>query len=66
MKFKEEFFVRGSFKVGNGVETCFWEDTWLGNSPLANYCPSLNNIVQCKQVSVANVLSPVPLNIGFT
>jgi hypothetical protein len=35
MKIKDNFFERGSFKVGNGEDTLFWEDTWLGNSPLA-------------------------------
>jgi hypothetical protein len=31
MKIKEYFFNRGSFKVGNGEEARFWDDTWLGN-----------------------------------
>jgi hypothetical protein len=65
MKVKEEFFERGKFKIGNRVETRFWEETWLGNSPLAHQYPSLYNIVQRKEVSVAQVLSQVPLNIGF-
>jgi hypothetical protein len=65
MKIKEEFFERGSFQIGNGADTCFWEDTWLGNTRLATQYPSLYNIVQRKQVSVAYVMSQVPLNIGF-
>jgi hypothetical protein len=62
---KRRFLAEGNFKIGNRVDTRFWEDTWLGNSPLATQYPSLYNIVQRKQVSVAHVMSQVPLNIGF-
>ena len=65
MKIKEEFFTRGYFKVGNGMNTRFWEDTWLGDTPLAQEYPMLYNVVHRKQVSVANVLSSSPLNITF-
>src|SRR4051812_21906100 len=65
MKVKEEFFERGSFNVGNGEATRFWEDTWLGDIPLAQQYPSLYDITQRKQVSIDNVMSQVPLNIGF-
>lgn len=47
------------------MSTRFWEDTWLGDTPLAHQYPSLYNIVQRKSVLVATVLSSVPLNIGF-
>jgi hypothetical protein len=65
MKVKEEFFSRGSFTVGNGEDTRFWEDVWLGNKSLADQYPYLYNIVQRKQVSVASVLNQNPLNISF-
>jgi hypothetical protein len=65
LKIKDDFFSRGSFNVGNGMDTRFWEDSWLGDKPLAQQYPSLYNIVQRKQVSVANVLSHNPLNISF-
>jgi hypothetical protein len=65
MKSKDDFFKRRSFTVGNGEETRFWEDTWLGNTPLSQQYPSLYNIVQRKQVSIPHVMSQVPLNIGF-
>jgi hypothetical protein len=65
MKIKEDFFSRGSFKVGKGEGTRFWEDTWLGNKSLAHQYPSLYSIVQRKQVSIANMLSSNPLNISF-
>jgi hypothetical protein len=47
------------------VNAHFLEDTWLGNLPLAQQYPSLYNIAQRKQVSVADVMSQTPLNIGF-
>jgi hypothetical protein len=65
MKVKEKFFIRGSFVIGHGLETRFWEHTWLGDKPPAQHCPSLYNIMQQKQVLVANVLSQTPLNITF-
>jgi hypothetical protein len=65
MKVKEDFLSRGSFKVGNGMDTRFWEDILLGNKSLAHQYPSLCNIVQRQQVSVANVFSQNPLNISF-
>ena len=65
MKTKVAFFSRTKFIVGNGREIRFWEDTWLGDSPLALQYPSLYNIAQRKEVSVATVLGSVPLNIQF-
>jgi hypothetical protein len=65
MKVKTDFFDRGSFKVGNGEDTSFWEDTWLGDKPLAQQYPSLYNIVQRKQVTISSVLRQNPLNITF-
>jgi hypothetical protein len=46
LKMKEDFLSRGYFKVGNGLETRFWEDTWLGNKSLAHQFTSPYNIVQ--------------------
>jgi hypothetical protein len=65
MRVKDDFFQRGSFVVRDGMKTRFWEDTWLGDSPLATQYPNLYNIASNKQVLVADVLSQVPLNIGF-
>jgi hypothetical protein len=65
MKLKDNFFERGSFTIGNGERTRFWEDTWMGNLSLAQQYPSLYTIAQRKQVSVASVLSQTPLSIGF-
>jgi hypothetical protein len=48
LKYKDEFFERGLFKIGDGIQTHFWEDTWLGNKSLAAQYPSLYHIVQHK------------------
>jgi hypothetical protein len=65
MRVKDDFFSRGQFKVGNGSTVCFWEDVWLGQTPLAQQYPSLYNIIQHKDVLVATVLAQSPLNICF-
>ena len=52
MRVKDEFFARGFFQVGSGEATRFWEDIWLGSTPLKDQYPSLYNIVQHKYVSV--------------
>jgi hypothetical protein len=65
MKVKDEFFKRGSFIVNNGMSTRFWDDTWLGNRPLADQYPSLYSIVRNKNVTVATTLATTSLNIGF-
>ena len=65
MKVKDEFFIRGKFNLGNGTSTRFWEDVWLGDSPLSQQHASLYNIVNGKQDSVTDVLGVTPLNISF-
>jgi hypothetical protein len=65
MRVKQELFSRGAFKIGNGSSTRFWEDTWLGDMPLAQQYPSLYNIVQHKNVMVSMVLNQTPINVCF-
>ena len=65
MTVKHDFFQRGSFIVGNGQSSRFWEDTWLGDVPLANQYPLLYNIFHRKNVLVADILAQSPLNIEF-
>jgi hypothetical protein len=65
MRVKNDFFQRGFFEVGDGLTVRFWEDIWLGDTSLAQQYPSLYNIVQRKNVLVANVLANAPLNIVF-
>jgi hypothetical protein len=59
MGVKEAFFSRGSLVLGNGKSIRFWEDTWLGDTPLENQYPSLFNIVRRKNVTVADALGMV-------
>jgi hypothetical protein len=65
MRVKDDFFKWGSFVVRDGMKTSTWEDTWLGDTPLATQYPNLYNIARTKRVLVADVLSNVPLNIRF-
>lgn len=51
--------------MGNALGVRFWEDKWLGDSPLAIQYPSLYSILRNKNVSVAHVLSNNPLHIEF-
>jgi hypothetical protein len=48
-----------------GKKTRFWEDVWLGEQPLAQQYPSLYNIVQQKNVLIADALTGAHLNIKF-
>jgi hypothetical protein len=62
---KETFSKFGSFRVGDGEGTRFWEDSWLGDAPLASQYPSLYAIVNYKNVTVANAIKEDSLNISF-
>uniref|UniRef100_A0A453CHT9 Reverse transcriptase zinc-binding domain-containing protein n=1 Tax=Aegilops tauschii subsp. strangulata TaxID=200361 RepID=A0A453CHT9_AEGTS len=65
MRVKETLFHRVKFIVGDGTTRRFWEDTWLGDAPLALQYPSLYHIAQRKEDYVAAVMQMVPLNIQF-
>ena len=65
MRVKVVFFNRTKFIVGNGNNTRFWGDTWLGDTPLAFQYPSLYRIVQRRDALVATIMQSVPLNIQF-
>jgi hypothetical protein len=65
MKVKDKFFARCSFRIRNGLEVRFWEDTWIEDKPLKLKYPSLYNIVRRKDTMVAQVLSTTLLNVSF-
>ena len=65
MEVKQEFFSRETFVVRNGQKTNFWKDTWIGNVPLSIQYPSLFNIAENKNATVADVLNSVPINLSF-
>lgn len=41
-------------KIGNGLGSSFWHDTWIGNGPLKFVCPRLFLIAGLKQATVAD------------
>ena len=55
---KTDFWKFETFIIKDGSQIRFWEDAWLGNSPLRVQYPQLYNIVRKKQATVAEVLSP--------
>ena len=55
----------GSFEIKDGKQTKFWEDTWVGQRPFKDQCPTIYNIARQPHASVASVLSSEPLNILF-
>jgi hypothetical protein len=65
MEIKNEFLAKGRLDVGDGNQTRFWEDLWIGNEPFMNKFPSLYGIVRRKNVTVAKVLSAIPLCVSF-
>ena len=65
MRVKVAFFNRAKFIVGNGNNTRFWEDTWLGDTPLALQYPYLYRIVRRRDALVATIMQSIPLNIQF-
>jgi len=65
MKVKRDFLRFGTFIINDGSQVRFWEDTWLGNSPLRDQYPQLYNIVRKKQDTVADVLSTQIPNLSW-
>ena len=65
MHAKNSFFRFGSFLIRDGTEIRFWEDSWLGNTPLKDQYPALYNIARGKSDTIAVVLSSSPPNVSF-
>jgi hypothetical protein len=53
MGFKDKFFDRGSFIIGDGASIPFWEEIWLGDQPLSIQYASFFNIAKHKDATVA-------------
>jgi hypothetical protein len=54
------WFAQGVKKVlGNGNQTAFWSDIWLGSAPLQTVFPRLYSIVIQKDSSVADMRIPL-------
>jgi hypothetical protein len=65
MSFKEDFLSMGNFILHDGRQIRFWEDSWLGTTPLKIQYSNLYNIVLRKDAMVAEIFSSRPLNISF-
>ena len=60
MATKKVFFCFGVFKIKDGSEIRFWDDTWLGNTTLRDQYPALYNIVRHKGDTLATVMQESP------
>nr|AAM08546.1 Putative retroelement [Oryza sativa Japonica Group]AAP53436.1 retrotransposon protein, putative, unclassified [Oryza sativa Japonica Group] len=56
MEIKNSFYKFCSKKLGDGKQTLFWEDNWIGGRPLALQFPTLFNITTTKQIIVSKVM----------
>jgi len=65
MKVKDEVLARGFFKINNGSQTRFWEDTWVGTCSFKHLYPTLYNIANRPHNTVASVMRSTQLNISF-
>jgi hypothetical protein len=65
LKVREDFLGCGTFKIKDGSQTRFWEDTWVGSKPLKEQFPSLFNIVHYPHDTMVNVMNQNPLNLSF-
>ncbi|GJU97812.1 hypothetical protein Tco_1327083 [Tanacetum coccineum] len=52
-------------KLGNGENTLFWEDIWLGDSSLKTKFPRLFALELCKDISVAEKMAHSSLILSF-
>jgi hypothetical protein len=64
MEGEDEFFERAFFSLYR-QRSSFCEDIWLRDTALSHRYPTFYRIVQRKRVSVAYMMSQVPLNRTF-
>ncbi|WVZ50897.1 hypothetical protein U9M48_002104, partial [Paspalum notatum var. saurae] len=65
LKAKQDFLRFGSFKVRDRSLVRFWEDIWLGATPLRTQYHCLYNIARPKNNTIAEVLSFSPPNLSW-
>ena len=53
------------FKLRDGTQIIFWEDTWCGNVAFKYLYPNLYAIVRKKKATVSDVFRTTPLNVAF-
>ncbi|GKC41134.1 RNA-directed DNA polymerase, eukaryota [Tanacetum coccineum] len=60
-----DFYAYIHKKVGNGEDTLFWEDPWLGENVLRIQYPRLYALETCKSISVADKMKHDSLSYSF-
>jgi hypothetical protein len=65
MNIKELILSCGSFKIRDGTQIRFCEDTWVGNNPFKYQFPTIFNITHDPHATVASVMSDEHYNISF-
>jgi hypothetical protein len=65
MNIKELVFSCGSFKIRDGTQINFWEDTWVGNNPFKHQFQTIFNITHNPHATVARLMSDEHYNISF-
>jgi hypothetical protein len=51
--------------IKDGSQIRFWEDSWLGNSPLSEQYLALYSIVRRKSDTIASVMATSPPDVTF-
>ena len=65
MKVKRDFLRFGTFMFKNRSQVRFWEEIWLGDTPLREQYSQLYIIALGKQDTVLVVLSVYPPNVSW-
>jgi hypothetical protein len=65
MATKKFFFRYVTFSLKVGSQIRFWEDSWLGNSPLSEQYPALYSIVRHMSDPIALVMATSPPDVTF-
>jgi hypothetical protein len=60
MATKKFFFCYGTFSIKDGSYIRFWEDSWIGDSPLSEQYAALYSIVHHKSDTIALVKATSP------
>jgi hypothetical protein len=63
--YEEVFLPLWYFLIKDGSQIRFWEDSWLGNSPLREQYPALYSIVRRKSDTIALVMATAPPDVTF-
>jgi hypothetical protein len=65
LKVKRDLLSFGVFKIRDGTQVRFWEDIWMGSTPLKTQYPCLFSIARSKKDTLADVFSSSPPNFSW-